>query len=508
VNFFSNLLKHASQSVLSGLISAVGSFAAMVIIARLLGVEGTAAVTMALWIAFLTTTLADVGITGTLARFVAESAGEDERETARLLAAYGLRILFRAIAAGLLLTGAILWLYWGDITSKYARSPVEALIFCALVLACFVVHMLYAFAYHWLRGTRAFGAIALYSTVGSVLQIAGALVGGLLYGANGALVAYLLFSVPMILGLRGVRLAGPIERPAEAPEMQRYAGSFYLAALFSPLLWVRADILIVDQLVGAAAVGLFAAAGTIAALLLQVCQMICNALLPNILHSARNGGGSFENSSRSAVRLALSLLLPACLISAAAASEAVSVVFGPAFEGGRTAAAILCLAGLGSALTLVVGSVLNAGNGNGELARNGAFGAVLTVGAGVALASMLGLVGAALGRLVAQGIVGLLNVRSANRRVQHLVTWRWVLMILLAGLCGALVTEAIGWWFGAGLVALLLSLVAGGLVYVVAAAALLPLGREERQMMLPALLKLPSFMRPLAIALFRAGPAG
>jgi hypothetical protein len=158
-------------------------------------------------------------------------------------------------------------------------------------------------------------------------------------------------------------------------------------------------------------------------------------------------------------------------------------------------------------MTLVVGSVLSASNGNGALARNGAIGAALTVVGGTALASFLGLAGAALGRLVAQGVVGLLNVRSANRRVEQLVTWRWVLMILLAGLGGALTTEAVGWWLGAGALSLLASLVAGGLVYLLAAAVLLPLGREERRMMLPVLQKLPRFLRPAAIGLFRAGPA-
>jgi O-antigen/teichoic acid export membrane protein len=505
VNFFSNLLKHASQSVLTALIGAVGSFAAAVIIARLLGVEGTAAVTMALWIIFLTTTLADVGITGTLARFAAECPVDDGQQKARLLASYALRLLYRAILGGLLLTAAVLWLYWGDILSKYAEGPAEALVFSALVLGCFVVHILSAFAYQFLRGMRAFGTVTLLAGIGSVLQIAGAVAGSLLYGANGALCSYILFSLPMILGLWRVRLTGPIEPPPEAPAMKSYAKSFYFAALFSPLLWVRADTLIVDQMVGAAAVGLFAAAGTIAALLLQVCQMICNALLPNIVHSARSGGSSFEDASRSAVRLALSLLLPACLISSAAAPEAVSAVFGPAFAGGRTTAAILCLAGLGSALTLVMASVLSADNGNAELARNGVAGAIITIAAGIALTSVFGLVGAALGRLLSQGIVGMLNVRSANRRVEGLVTWPWVIMITLAGLAGALVTEAVGWWLGSGLLALFLSLAAGGLVYLFAAAILLPLGSEERRRLLPALQRLPSFCRPAFILLFRAG---
>jgi hypothetical protein len=79
-------------------------------------------------------------------------------------------------------------------------------------------------------------------------------------------------------------------------------------------------------------------------------------------------------------------------------------------------------------------------------------------------------------------------------------------MILVASAAGALVTEVIGWWLGSGLLSLFLSLAAGGLVYLVAAALLLPLGREERRMMLPTLQRLPAALQPAAITLFRAGP--
>ncbi|WP_300972970.1 polysaccharide biosynthesis C-terminal domain-containing protein [Sphingomonas sp. LHG3406-1] len=505
MNFFSNVLKNASQSVLSGLIGAVGSFAASVIVARLLGVEGTATVGMALWLVFLTTILADLGIGGTVARFAAECPHDNEERAARHLAGYALGILVRAIAGGLLLTAAILWLYWGDIVSKYASSPAEGLVFCALVLVCFVVHMLYAFTFHFLRGIRAFGTISLYATIGSVLQIGGAIAGSLLYGANGAFAAYILFSLPTLLGLARVKLSRPTEPLPDKPTMHRYALSFYIATLFSPLLWVRADTLIVDQAIGAEAVGLFTAATTIAALLLQVCQMITNALLPNIVRAARDSEGGFEAASRTAVRLALSLLLPACLIAAAAAPEAIGTVFGPAFAGGQATAAILCLAGLGSALTLVVASVLSAADGNRALARNGAAGAVVTVVAGSALALSFGLIGAALGRLVAQAFMGLLNVRSANRLVERLVTWNWIVRIMLAGLIGAGVTQLIGWWLGSGLLAILASLAGGGLVYLTAAAMLLPLGTREREQLLPILHRLPSSLRSPASWLLRAG---
>ena len=507
MSFLSSILKHSSQSVAAGMIGAIGSFGASVIVARLLGVHGTATVAMALWIAFLTTTIADAGITGTLTRFVAERSRDAGAREARLLAAFALRAFLIAILAGLLLGAAFLWAYWNDIVEKYSEGQTEALVFCALVLTCFVVHMLHAFAYSFLRGQRAFKAITVFSLLGSCLQVAGVVIGSMVYGANGALAGYISASLPMLFGLRSVPLSGPIVPPTAIRRMRSYAGSFYLAVLFSPLLWVRADMLIVDQLLGARAVGLFAAAATVAALVLQVCQMICNALLPNIVHAASDDRAGFENASRTAARLSITLLIPACLIAAAAAPEAVRGIFGQEFADGGTAAAILCLAAVGSALTLIVASVLNADEANGALIRNGIIGALLTITSGIALVVAFGLVGAALGRLISQGIMGLLNVRSANRRVEHLVTAGWMVRIGLAATVGALVTEALGWWMPGGLPALMLSLIAGGVAYCLAAVILLPLADEERKRLLILLKDRPAMIRRPASWLLTVGRA-
>lgn len=508
MSFLATILKHGSHSLASGLSSAVGAFAASVIVARLLGVEGTAAVAMGLWLVFLTITLADVGINGSLVRFAAECPQEDGGQAARKLAAYGMRILLRAIVAGLLLTALILWFYWGDIQSKYAADRQEGLIFCALIMTCFVVHMLFAFAFQFLRGTRSFSSITRYSLLGTGCQIVAVTLGSTYYGANGALAGYIVVSLPMLFTLRKIPFAGPVERPVAIDRMRRYAGTFYLATLFSPLLWVRADLLIVDQVLGAVAVGLFAAAGTIAALLLGVCAMVCHALLPNIVHAGKDDAERFEQASRIAVRLALVLLVPACLIAAAAAPEAITAIFGRDFAEGGVAANILCIAGLGSILTLVISNVLGAGDSNSVVARNGAIGAVVTVVSGTVLATLFGLIGAALGRLFSQVVIGLLNVRSANRKISGLVPASWVFRILVAGAIGAFVTEAAGWWLGGSLPAIFLSLAAGGVTYLLVILPLLPLSSEERGQLLTGLDAVPHAVRGPTRWLLSLGRSG
>ncbi|MET0180673.1 MAG: oligosaccharide flippase family protein, partial [Novosphingobium sp.] len=314
MSFFAQILKNSSQSVISGMAGAVGSLVAAAVVGRTLGVSGTATIGMALWIVFLTITLSDIGISGTLSRFVAA-----ERDPARLnvITSHGARVFGVAMLGGVVLTVLFLFFYWPDILGKYARSRGEAWGLAAIIVACFVVHMLFAFAFQLLRGLREFDTITRLTLVGTLLQIVVVLIGSRLMGANGALIGYLAFSLPMLWALSRVRLTRERPPPDERKRMTAYAGTFYGTALFSPLLWVKADIIVVDQFRDGHAVGLFVAASTVAALLLQVSQMVCNALAPNVMHAAADGEPQLRLASRTAVRFGLFVLLPTCIIGAA-----------------------------------------------------------------------------------------------------------------------------------------------------------------------------------------------
>lgn len=493
-----SLLRSSGRSALGGIVSSAGSFGAAVIVARTLGVSGTAAVSIGLWIAFATTTLADFGIAGSLARHIGTIAPEDRAKRSALLA-HAWRAQMRAILAAVALTLAFLAVYWPDIVAKYAASPHDGLVFCALVLACVVVHMTNSFAYQYLRGMRAFGAIAGFSVAGAAVQVIAVWAGAHWYGINGALVGYIAFSLPIIWVLRMV-LPGHAALPvAERQFMRTYAVRLYVAGIFSPLLWTRADLMIVDQLLDARSVGLFAAASTIAAFLLQGCQMICNALLPEIVHAAREDRSGFAKASALAVRFALLLLIPACLIGAAIAPAAITLVFGAAFAGAGPVAAVLCAAGIGSALTLAVASVLTAGEMNGDLARNGAIGAGVTVAAGFALTLMLGLLGTALARGLSQFAVGAMNLRSANRQVRGLVTAGWLLRVSVAAALGALVSWALVVSLpGAAAIAIATAAFGGGVVYLVAGLVLIPIESGQKTEVARLATRLPARMQRAA----------
>jgi O-antigen/teichoic acid export membrane protein len=504
VSLVGRLIRNASFSVIGGLTSAVGAFLSAAIVARSLGVHGTASVAMALSIVFFATTIADVGVSGSLARFMTREAQFGGRDGLRSFVWDRFRLLLAATAAGLLLVGVFLAFYWSDIVEKYATDRQEALLICALIIVSFVVHMLVTFSYQYLRGSLQFRAISRYSTTGAVLQIAGVFVGSQLLGVVGALAGYLLANLPILWVLSHLRVTDTVPPAQDQVAVGRYAFSFYIAALLSPLLWVRADLLIVDQIASAKAVGLFAAAATMAALLIQVCQMVCNALLPNILQAAAEQPESHSQASMTTTRFGMFLLLPACFIGAALAPNAIQLVYGAEFARAGPTATLLGCAAAASAITLVLSGVLNAADANASLVRSGVAGAALTVVLGITFVSHLGLIGAAIGRLGAQSTVAAMNIVAANRVVPGVVQAGWFSRYLVASIVAGCAAWLAG--HGLGLLGLLLGGTAGALTFVALTVLGLRLVADDRSALLRSISGQPAWVRRAA-AIFVGRPA-
>lgn len=497
MSLLDRLIRNSSHSVIAGLASASGSFIASVVVARTLGVGGSASVAMALWIVFFAATVSDIGLSGSLARYMAHHSGDPGGKDARILVSSVFKAFLLAIAAGVAITLVILAFYWSDIVQKYSSNRHEALLICGLILICFIVHMLFAFCYQYLRGSRSFRTITVFSVIGAALQIAGVTVGSIQFGTPGALGGYILASVPMLWVVGRLKLVGQMPPPDVTASVKSYAVSFYLAALFSPLLWVRADLMLVDQLEGARAVGLFAAASTVAALIIQVCQMVCNALLPNIVHAAAEDPASFAKTSATVVRFGTFILLPACFIGAALAPHAIELIYGAAFFDARSTAAVLGCAAAASAITLVLSSVLNAANANAVLARSGAIGAVLTIVFGILLLSRFGMIGAAYGRLAAQTAVASLTMYAANRRVPQLVRFGWFSRYLVTGIASGLTALWIA-STGDGFVTLIMSGIGGLVAYLVLALVCVRFVGDDREALMRSLAGRPRFVKSIA----------
>jgi O-antigen/teichoic acid export membrane protein len=467
------LLRNSSLGILAGLSFSLAGLASGVIVARMLGVSGTGSVAMALWIVAAAVMVCELGLGGTLARFLPETTdGSPQRQAI-------LGIIVRAFMVANLLGLAVLciglWAYWPTIMTDHAETRAQGLTYAGLILLCFLGHMGYAFAYHFLRGTGRFAAIAGRSVLGAGAQIVCVLIGGLYFGVNGAFAGYVVGSLPMAVVVLSMSGRGRV--PASSHRrLRRYSVSLWIATLFSPIVWTKFDLILVDRLMTVEAVGLFSVAATLAALLAQLCMMVSSAVLP---HLASLRMEDRAKACSSVAKGVLALLIPAALGAAAIAPALIPLIYGHDFTEAGIIASLLAVGAVGSVITMLLANILNLLERNDQLIIGGVFGAVATIGLALVLIPAFGLIGAAATRICAQGLLAVVTIWQVNRLQPNTVNAGWLAAILLSGALSAGVAALVVGQIG-GAIGILMAVAAGVVVYVIAASLMIPLRSDER----------------------------
>jgi len=139
-------------------------------------------------------------------------------------------------------------------------------------------------------------------------------------------------------------------------------------------------LFLVGLYIDSKALGVFAAAAALAALLLQLCQMICNGLLPNLVRlTAKQVHDTLQDVSRLTVGILLLALYPICFVISALAPILIALLYGKEFADASGVAVLLGLAAAASSTTFVCSNVLNLVEKNTSLILSGIVGAVLTI---------------------------------------------------------------------------------------------------------------------------------
>ncbi|MAF28414.1 MAG: hypothetical protein CL819_04160 [Croceicoccus sp.] len=477
-----SLLANILQSIGAGIFTSAAGFFSSIIVARTLGVHGTASIAIALWIVFFATTIFDLGLAATQSRFIPEAQESESPELAQSIEALVFRRFLWAIIAGCIVLGLAYVSYWRDRLDPYTGGVVEPVSFYSLIVVCFIIHMTYAFAYNKLRARREFSRIALLCLSGMLLQIICVLGLSLAFGGVGALAGYIVGSVPLASVLvRNYHMTGS-PSPEVRTRVTRYANSLWLASLLSPLIWSRADLFLVGLYIDSKALGVFAAAATLAALLLQLCQMICNGLLPNLVRlTAKQAHDTLQDVSRLTVGILLLALYPICFGISALAPILIALLYGKEFADASGVAVLLGLAAAASSTTIVCSNVLNLVEKNTSLILSGIVGAVLTIVVTIWALPRFGFNGAATARIVSQAAVAAITLFQLRMHLPGSVSWSTLLAKLIASaLCFCAATYFVDPC--APVRSLVLAIIAGAATYVPIVTALLaisPSGRQE-----------------------------
>jgi O-antigen/teichoic acid export membrane protein len=381
-------IRNSVFSTIAGVATALGGFASMVIVARLVGVEGTGIVSYALWIVLLSVTVADLGLYATMTRYFPELAARGSDEADGL----AWRLLRLAAIAAILLTALFAGMaLWSTHNGRTAGREWQALPgFWALLAVLFLAQASANFAMGYLRGMQRFDRVARLAAYSIGLQLFCVALGGSIWGYMGALAGYIAGSVLPTLGL--IQMARSSRGDLDAglrSRVRRFALFAWVGAIAQTIVWTRIELLFLEHFLGASAVGLYAVALTFANLAAQGPILLTGAMLPFFSEGFGSSGDAgvrqrSEQVFASGTRIIAFLAFPCCLGLAALAPTLLPLIYGPAFAA-AVPATMIVVAAAGISAAGAVGSHLIYGHDRSDVICYVNFG-------GVALFSVAGLI--------------------------------------------------------------------------------------------------------------------
>jgi O-antigen/teichoic acid export membrane protein len=412
-----------------------GGFLTTVIVARLLGPEAVGILAYAAFVVTLAIAFLDMGVPGTLMRFLPELEAERRDDDARAL----VRALFIPYALVSAIAAAALFLLLDPQSFGLPPTDDHAPVLIALIAGSVLAQSLANFYYGTLKGRWRFLFLATIAAGSALIQLVVAAIGSLLFGLVGALAAPLAgFLIGGILSLRSIRARAPVEPDLRARATTfawRTWGTYFLTTV----AWSRMEIYFLKLGWGDHAAGLFAAGLNLANLSLQLPMLLTGALIPFlVLKSKSDGHEGFARSYSVAVRYFAMLVLPACLGAAAITPTLLPLIFGSAFADSVVPAMILIAGCSSMAFITIVQHYAFAAEKTKVVLRLAALGALLSILSGLTLTQAYGTLGAAIGRVAAQAVVAVGALAYAGS-----VGWQTPYRIIARILAASLVCAAI-----------------------------------------------------------------
>jgi O-antigen/teichoic acid export membrane protein len=476
-------IRNSLFSTLAGVSAALGGFLCMVIVARVLGVEGTGIVSYVLWIVLLSATVADFGLYATLTRYLPEltargDLAEAEWLTWRLLRlAAAMAICVSAVFAGIAISMAM-----GSrrTAGDWQSDPLIWLLIALLVLIQAVAN----FTVGYLRGMQHFDRVARLAVGAFLLQLACVGLGAVVFGYRGAIAGYLAGSVLQAAAILSVlRGAKGTSAPDTLRRVRRFSLFAWIGAMASTVVWTRLELLFLEAFFGPGAVGLYAAALTFANLAAQGPILLTGAMLPFFSEGFGRGAGA-ENRSRtekvlgSGTRIIAFFAFPACFGLAALAPLLLPMIYGASFNGAITATMIV-VAASGVAAAGAVGSHLIYGHDRSDVIFYvNLGGAALSVVAGLTVLPIFGIEGAAWSRALIHSLLVLAGFWFIVSGLGFSLPFGGLLRLFAAAACAAFAAHGVLASIG-GAWGLLPAVVAAAVVYALAVRALRGLDRQD-----------------------------
>jgi O-antigen/teichoic acid export membrane protein len=447
----------------------LSSFLSGVIVARMLGVEGTGAVAYVVWLVLMLAPILDLGMSPAIMRSVPELNARGETDRAGWLSGYLGRVLGISVALGVV----AVWLISGlpNLASHWhtAREAATGPDILRYVLPAFVaVQALGAYAYAYLRGAQAFDKVAKVASLSLALQLAAVAVGSFWFGVAGAVAGFAVGQMlPAFMALKLMRSTGTSDGDLRK-RVFRYAVFAWAGNVANTFVWSRIEIFFLERSVGYEAVGHFTVALALTSLAVQGPQLLTTGFLP--LFSAKLGQRNIE-ATRAALatgtRLLAALAFPACFGMAAVMPVLLPLIYGADFSRATPAAIILVVAAAINVTSIVATNLIHANERSDFVFYTATTGAVLSILSGFLFIPAFGLIGAAISRAAIQCLMVAVGCWFVVRRLRYPLPFGSLALLALSAIAcwavAAVTTRLIG-----GPLSLLVAIPAGAATYVLA----------------------------------------
>lgn len=458
---------NSAFGTLAGLLTALSSVLASVIVAHALGVAATGVVAFAMWIVMVAAAIGDLGVQASLARYLPELIAAGRTDAGRWLTGRLWRWLACSCAA--IVFGFDGWAAWR--WQSGAASGAEAARWALIGVAC-ALQVLTGFTFGYLRGVQRFDRLALLTVVCLICQLLGVATGSALCGANGALAGYCAGSVaPAVVSLRHAVSPG-LPCPELGTRVRRFALYAWAGALSGTFVWSRAELFFLERAADSTVVGLFTVAVTFANLASQGPMLLTAGLLPYFAENFGRGAvGEMREAYAAATRVLAFLVLPVCFGMAAILPALVPLMYGRDFAGAIPAATVLVLASGVGAIASVGTTLVMAMDRSDFVFASGLVSAALAIGAGFTVIPAFGLMGAAWSRAAIQVAAVVMGGGFVFWRLRFPPPiFDLAKLLVAATVCGIAARSVLA--LGSGLVLLTLAIVGGAVAYAAAVRAL------------------------------------
>lgn len=449
----------------SGAAVALAGFIGNAITARLLGPDNLGVFAYVVFCVTIGSMIAGLGIGTVQQRFIPNLRAEGRDDEADGLIGATTRLSTVAAIVGAVVLFA--YLFWPGRGAIEGPSETTRNVVIGLALVWFISWRMAEVYQFYLRGEQRFGELARLSGYSALIKLAVMAVGAWLFGIPGALAGFV--AANLLPASRIFRLLRV--KPHVGTELRSQVTKFALAswatAVLGGLVFGRTEILFLEHYTDLTAVGLFAAAVTVAEMAVQLPPLLLSALLPRF--SEQHGLGAQDEMHRlyrTMTALIAMLIVPLCFGLAAISPVLVPLLFGAEFADAAAVASVLLIAAAVSSLGVTTFYLLQSIGKTGFLLMSNGVGLVGTIGLGFLLVPHFGLIGAAWSRGIVQVTVVLIETWYVTRRLNISPPYRALGAIALAAVAQAAVAYLAVVKLG-GAVSLLVAIPAAIVVYLI-----------------------------------------